>query len=111
MSAKSTRFLFLLYFFLLLIAFLPLPFSSARDSTKSRDKKRASYRNHCWRELGLGMIANDPSVNMAEQMAFSCHSKRLLSYCLRSCWAQVQFCLSEGHFRCANASEKAALLF
>jgi len=32
------------------------------------------FRNHCWRELGLGMIANNPNVTCAERMAFSRHS-------------------------------------
>jgi hypothetical protein len=32
------------------------------------------FRNHCWREVAIGMIANDPTVSMAERMAFSRHS-------------------------------------
>ena len=41
---------------------------------KAKIKNGEIYRNHCWRELGLGMIANDPNVNMAERMAFSRHN-------------------------------------
>jgi hypothetical protein len=32
------------------------------------------FKNHCWHELVLGMIANDINVNMAEHMTFSHHS-------------------------------------
>ncbi len=32
------------------------------------------FRNHSWREWGLGSIANDPNVSMAERMCFTRHS-------------------------------------
>jgi hypothetical protein len=41
---------------------------------KAQIKNGHLFRNHCWRELGLGMIADNPNINMAEQMAFSRHS-------------------------------------
>jgi hypothetical protein len=41
---------------------------------KAEIKDGDLFRNHCWREFGLGMIANNPNVNMAEQMAFSRHN-------------------------------------
>jgi hypothetical protein len=41
---------------------------------KAQIKNRHLFRNHCWRELGLGTIANNPYVNMAKQMDFSRHS-------------------------------------
>jgi hypothetical protein len=41
---------------------------------KAQIKNRHLFRNHCWRELGLGTIANNLNVDMAEQMAFSWHS-------------------------------------
>jgi hypothetical protein len=48
--------------------------SCEKLNEKAKIKNRHLFRNHCWRELGLGMIANNPNVNMAEQMAFSRHS-------------------------------------
>jgi hypothetical protein len=60
-------------FFLFNILFL-VPFSYARDSTKKAQIKNGYlYRKHCWRKLGLGMISNNPSITMAERMAFSHH--------------------------------------
>jgi hypothetical protein len=41
---------------------------------KAEIKNGHLFRNHCWRELGLGMIANNPNVTMAERMAFSRHT-------------------------------------
>jgi hypothetical protein len=41
---------------------------------KAKIKDGHLFRNHCWRELGLGMIANNPHVSCAERMAFSRHS-------------------------------------
>jgi hypothetical protein len=32
------------------------------------------FRNHCWRELGIGQIANDPSVTDPERMSFARHT-------------------------------------
>jgi hypothetical protein len=31
------------------------------------------FRNHCWRELGIGLIANDASVTDPERMSFARH--------------------------------------
>jgi hypothetical protein len=41
---------------------------------KARIKDGHLFKNHCWREWGLGMIANDPNVTMSERMAFARHS-------------------------------------
>jgi hypothetical protein len=45
-----------------------------RLNEKAQIEDRQLFRNHCWQELGLGMIANDPNVNMAEWTVFSPHS-------------------------------------
>jgi hypothetical protein len=55
-------------------SFLFFPSVLPETQQKSRDKDGHLFRNHCWRELGLGMIANDPNMNMVEQMAFSRHN-------------------------------------
>jgi hypothetical protein len=47
---------------------------SQRLNKKAGIKDGHLFRNQCWCELGLGMIANDSNINMAEEMAFSCHS-------------------------------------
>jgi hypothetical protein len=41
---------------------------------KSQIKNGHLFRNHCWHELGLGTIANNPNINMTKQMDFSRHS-------------------------------------
>ncbi len=45
-----------------------------RLNEKAEIKDGHLFRNHCWRELGLGMMANNPSVTCAERMAFSRHT-------------------------------------
>jgi hypothetical protein len=45
-----------------------------RLNKKAEIKDGDLFRNHCWHEFGLGMIANNLNVNMGEQMAFSRHN-------------------------------------
>jgi hypothetical protein len=32
------------------------------------------FRNHCWRELGIGTLANDPKITNPERMSFARHT-------------------------------------
>jgi hypothetical protein len=40
---------------------------------KAKIPDSLEFRNHCWRELGIGQIANDPNVTDPERMSFARH--------------------------------------
>jgi hypothetical protein len=41
---------------------------------KAKIPDSLEFRNHCWRELGIGQIANDPNVTDPERMSFARHT-------------------------------------
>jgi hypothetical protein len=67
------RYLFYYVNFITNRLLLPTQFCQKLNE-KAKIADSLEFRNHCWRELGIGQIANDPNVTDPERMLFARHT-------------------------------------